>query len=226
MSCGTGRVSQLGCYAAAQCSVTGGLQSNCSQAHRERPMSSGSFLRALALVVVPLTRPVALPAQPPDATFMGVSVGVAARPTYYRNQPFGLEAGFTLRRALSRRVIWRLDAEVQRFGVRDTSSHLCSPGGCEPPAPNGPVATVALLASGEWYARPDRGSFYLLGGFGPQWLASNPDGPRALHLLLQAGLGFALGPKGLSMEIRYQWVARAPGDATQSIPISVTFRAP
>jgi hypothetical protein len=189
-------------------------------------MSPRSFVRSLLLVAAVLTAAVSLPAQAPDATFVGVTVGVAARPSYYRNQPLGLEGGFTLGRALSRRVIWRLDAEVQRFGVRDTSSHLCTPGGCEPPAPNGPVATVALLASGEWYGRPDRRSFYLLGGFGPQWLASNPDGPRALHFVLQAGLGFTLGPKGLSMEVRYQWAARAPGDATQSIPITVTFRGP
>jgi hypothetical protein len=177
------------------------------------------------LVAVALTGAVALPAQPPNMTFVGVSIGVAARPVYYRSQPFGIEGSFTAGQAVSRRVALRLDVEAQRFGVRDTICFNTPEGGCGPP-PNSPVVTVAVLASAEWYPRSDHRSFYLLGGLGRQWLVSNPDGPRAVHLVAQLGLGFALGPKRLSMEVRYQRVAGASGNATQAVPITVAIRWP
>jgi len=185
----------------------------------------------MLLVAVALTGAVALPAQPPNVTFMGASVGVAARPTYFRSQPLGIDGAFTFGRALSRHVALRLDVDAQRFGVRDTTavSDCNSPGfGRCGPAPDGPVATFAVLAGAEWYVRPDHRSIYLVGGLGPQWLTANPDGPRAAHFVVQAGVGLALalGPNALLIEVWYQRVAGATGDAIQAVPITVTFRGP
>ena len=87
-------------------------------------------------------------------------------------------------------------------------------------------ANAALLASAEWYERPDRRWLYLLGGFGPQLLASHPDRPRSVHLVVQAGAGFAIpiGAAALLLETRYE---RALGGGVQPphlLPVSVGLR--
>jgi hypothetical protein len=196
-------------------------------------------MRVLGLAPIALTvglaldPPRALPAQEHRSTFLGLSAGVATKSDYGLSESQGPAVALTFGRAVSRHVALRLDAEFERFGVKAKAALFFAP--CNPDVVctqmisdvgDGAISTAALLASAEWYERPDRRWLYLLAGFGPQLLASHPDRRRGVHLVVQAGAGFAipLGAEALLIETRYE---RALGGGVQPphvLPVSVGLR--
>jgi hypothetical protein len=175
----------------------------------------------------------ALPAQEHSTTFLGLSAGVATKSDYGLSEPQGPAVALTFGRAVSRHLALRLDAEFERFGVKAKEAILFPP--CNPQVVctqliadvgAGAISTVALLASAEWYERPDHRWLYLLGGLGPQMLASHPDRPRSVRLAVQGGAGFAipLGAAVLLIEARYQRALGGGAQPPRVVPVSVGLR--
>ena len=181
-----------------------------------------------------LGQPGVLPAQAPGYTFVGVSGGVALKADYGLSESEGFSVDLSVGRMLTRRTALRIDAEVQRYGVKNAGFVITNP--CPPqlicttdlsPDPgDGTIATVGLMANAEWYEQPGRGSFYLLGGAGPQLLVDHPDRPRSLHCAVQAGAGIAVpvGSAALRLEARYQRALGGGAQPPHAVAVSLGLR--
>ena len=82
---------------------------------------------------------------------------------------------------------------------------------------------VSALASLEWYEQADRRGFYLLAGFGPQFVVSHPDRAPALRLAVQAGAGLSLAAAAL-LEVRYQASVGARAEPEHVVVLSAGLR--
>ena len=195
-------------------------------------LHASRIARCALAAAVALGAPEVSPAQTPGRWFLGVAAGVASKPAYGLSEPVGIDVDLTIGRTVSRRAALRLDAEVQRYGVKDRAYILTPPclppGGCVSPQEpgDGAIGTVDVMASAEWYEHPDGRGFYVLGGAGPRMLVAHPDRPRSVRLAVQAGGGVALpvGRVVLLVEGRYLRALGGGAEPTNVVPVSVSLR--
>ncbi|MCX6072399.1 MAG: hypothetical protein NTU91_16345 [Chloroflexi bacterium] len=176
-----------------------------------------------------LAWPDALSAQGDAAAYLELAVGMALKPAYGESYPDGPMVSARVGRFLLPHAALRLEAELQSFGAGEPLVDNWSP--CRSPGCSsqlqglgaGPIRTVSALASFQYYQQADRRGFYVLAGFGPQYLASHPDRARAIRLAVQAGAGASLATV-MVIEARYQASLGARAEPQHVVLISVGLR--
>ena len=156
-------------------------------------------------------------------------MGIALKPAYGESYPEGPMLSARAGRFLLPHAALRLEAELQSFGAGEPPYFFDAP--CPLTAPcfryevhgAGPIRTLSALASLQYYEQADRRGFYVLAGFGPQFLASHPDRARAIRLAVQAGAGASLATVAV-IEARYQASLGARAEPQHVVLISVGLR--